>query len=206
MNFLKTMDLYQGIILFSLVLLPAGGWWVNSLTEEIALCETALRNATKRGGLLEEIGELQKKIEVVAQNQRSTSQAVDEPSQYFQEQIMAVSNEVRANNFTPGVAKSSKIKRGKQTFQDFEIDIKWAKSTPPAMMDFIYAVIFNCESGARRGLTRGSPSVWRLRKLHIQNASAKAWYTGKKTPTPEMEDRWTIRSMKFARREPFAGK
>ena len=52
MSFLKTMDLYKGIILMSVLLLPAGGWWVSKLQTEIEQCEDALYQATKNGGML----------------------------------------------------------------------------------------------------------------------------------------------------------
>jgi hypothetical protein len=207
MNFLKNMDLYQAIILFSAVLLPAGGWWVSSLQGEIELCQEALDDATERGGLLEEIGELQKKIEVVAQNQRTTSDSIADPSQYFQDQIMTVSSDLKANDFTPGSPQKRSVGR-KKSLRDFEVDINWgkARSGVPVKMDFIYAVLFNCESGARRGLTSSSPSVWRLRKLHIQNSAYKEFFARSKTPAPELEDKWRITAMTFARREPVGKK
>ena len=91
---------------------------------------------------------------------------------------------------------------------DFEVDIRWGKgkSGVPVKMDFIYAVLFNCESGARRGLTSSSPSVWRLRKLHIQNSAYKDFFSRSKTPSPELEDKWRITAMTFGRREPVGKK
>ena len=213
MNFLKSMDLYQGIVLLSVVLLPAGGWWVNGLNHEIELCETALDDATRRGGFLEEIGELQKKIEVVAQNRRTTSDAILYPSEYFQEQIIQVNPSIKKNDFVPGKPNSRVMGVGggsKSQAREYEVAIAWGQSgrgRDPFLvqMDFIYAVIFNCESGAKRGLSNGSPSVWRLRKLNIENEAKRLWRSNK-TPAPEMEDKWLIKSMTFGRREPVAKK
>jgi hypothetical protein len=205
MSFLKTMDLYKGIILMSVLLLPAGGWWVSKLQTEIEQCEDALYQATKTGGMLEEIGSLQKRIEVVAQNRRNMGSAIETPSIYFQGQIMSVSPDLKANDFTPGQSRSEKDTIGKQKVLDHVVDIKWgdSRNRNKVRMDFIYAVLFNCESGARKGVgADGSPSVWRLRSVNIQNASSDAWLGRKRTPEPEMEDGWYIKEMKFARREP----
>lgn len=206
MSFLKSMDLYQGIILLSVVLLPAGGWWVNELDNEIELCERALHDATKSNGFLEEIGELQKKIEIVAQNRRTTSDAIQDPSTYFEGQIMSVSTDLKKNDFSPGSPKATPDSIGKQKVVDYVVDISWGrgKQKQVVKMDFIYAVLFNCESGAKRGMASGPPSVWRLRKLAIANAVGNEWFKRKKTPDPEMEDKWFINDMKFARREPKA--
>ena len=205
MNFFKTMDLYKGIILVSVLLLPAGGWWINKLQEQIDSCQTALQQAKREGGWLEEIGSLQKKIEVVAQNRRMTSGAIDNPSVYFQGQIMAVSGNLKANDFNPGKSKPEKNTVGKQKVLDHVVDIKWgdSRNKRPVPLEFVYAVLFNCESGARTGMgAAGTPSVWRVRSLNIQNASSDAWLGRKKTPEPEMEDAWIIKEMQFARREP----
>ncbi|MFT4513782.1 MAG: hypothetical protein ACI91B_002488 [Planctomycetota bacterium] len=204
MNFLKTMDLYKGIILMSVLLLPAGGWWVNKLQTNIESCEKSLRDSKGSGGWLEEIGSLQKKIEVVAQN--STSTEIGNPPVYFEGQIMSVTGNLKATDFNPKTAPTEKNTVGKQKVSDHVVDVTWGKSRDKKsyQMDFIYAVLFNCESGAKTGAATGAPSVWRLRRLSIQNASSDIWLRTKKTPEPEMEDKWYIKDMKFARREPRA--
>lgn len=214
MNFLKSMDLYQGIILLSVVLFPVGGWWINDLNTEIDLCERARHDATKPGGFLEEIGELQKKIEIVAQNRRTTSNAIQDPGTYFEGQIMSVDanrGNLKRTDFTPGVPKPTPGKIGKMSVTDFVVDINWGnkgRDKQKVPMDFIYAVCFNCESGARGQGDRavGAPSVWRLRKLSIGNATGDEWLKKKKTPDPEFEDLWIIKDMEFARREPKVNK
>jgi len=206
MNFLKNMDLYQGIILLSVFLLPAGGWWVNDLNNQIAQSEQALDEATRPGGFLEEIGELQKKIEMVAANKRKTSDAIQDHSTYFEGQILQVSNNLKKNDFSVGTARPVPNTIGRQKVNDYVVEIKWGKGRDQQVvpLDFLYAVAFNCESGAQRGVTSGPPSVWRLRKLMVANAIGDDWYKKKNTPAPEYEDKWNIKSMKFARREPKA--
>ena len=67
MSFFKDMDLDKSIILISMILFPLGAWLISDTDARIALCEDSKRAATKRGGYLEEIGKLQKQIEVVLQ-------------------------------------------------------------------------------------------------------------------------------------------
>lgn len=205
MSFFKEMDLYKGIILVSVILLPLGGWWISGLDEQIASCQAALRMATKRGGYLEEIGKLQKQIEVVAQNRRSVS--IENPSTYFETQIRAASPDLRGDDFSPRqpVARPNTI--GRQKIVDQVVSIDWGKSKDrrDVKMDFVYAVLFNCESGARaNGAAGGPPSVWKLRSLKLTNATVAK--SRDKTPPPELEDRWTITKMEFARREPRAAR
>jgi len=204
MSLFKDMDLYKGIILVSLLLLPAGGWWISTLDEQITQCEAALRMATKRGGYLEEIGRLQKQVEVVAQNRRSVS--IEDPRTYFEGQILAVSPDLKADHFSPSAPKADNVTIGKQKAVDQVVTIDWGRGSDrkEVKMDFVYAVLFNCESGAGAGGPSGSPSVWRLRSLKLSNVTAQSIAGRNKTPPPEMEDRWYIQEMKFARREPRA--
>ena len=88
MSFLRNMDLYKAIVLLSFVALPAGGWWCHTLDEQILACNRAITDATKPGGLLEQIGSLQKKVEIVAQNSRLTTDATRQHRTYFEGQII----------------------------------------------------------------------------------------------------------------------
>ena len=69
-------------------------------------------------------------------------------------------------------------------------------------MGFIYAVLFNIESGASVGRQEGQQSVWKLRELQIVNATDERLTSSSKTPPAELKDDWSIKLMKFARREP----
>jgi len=205
MSFFKEMDLYKGIILLSVILLPLGGWWISNLDEQISLCEGALRDATKRGGYLEEIGKLQKQIETVARNRRSGA-IIKDPRTYFEGQILAVApNKLKPDHFSPSAPKAEPVTIGRQKAVDQVVTIDWGRGNDrkEVMMDFVYAVLFNCESGARAGgAPSGPPSVWRLRSLKLANVTTDKMIGRKKTPPPEIEDRWFIKEMKFARREP----
>lgn len=201
MNFFRSMDIYKAIVLLSIVLLPLGGWWIMTLDEEIRLCTQAIAQAERPGGLIEEIGSLQKKIEIVAQNKRITSDAIADPRTYFEGQIMLSGSGLAANDFSPKSPREEPAKMsGKQQATDFVVDIDWRKDLKVGL-EFVYSVLFNCESGARRVGERGPQSVWRLRELSLVNATTDR-DIGNKVPPPELQDQWLIKSMSFARREP----
>lgn len=207
MNFLRNLDLYKAIVLLSVLLLPLGGWLVKRQDDEIAACKKAINEATRSGGLLEQIGSLQRKVEVVVLNKRAMSDAIKDPGVYFQDQIMiAGGSALRPNDFQPMNPKEETATLGtKQRIADHVVDIVWPRKDMTVPMDFIYAVIFNCESGARAAADQVQQSVWKLRELSIVNATDGRSLAGFKTPPPELQDKWTIKTMKFARREPKKG-
>lgn len=207
MNFLRNMDLYKAIVLLSLVLLPLGGWMIKNQDDEIAACRKAIAEATRSGGLLEQIGSLQSQVEVVVQNRRSMSDAIKNPGTYFEDQILAAGGSaLKANDFQPLAPKEETSTLGtKQRIADHVVDVAWPRKDMTVPMDFVYAVLFNCESGARIAADQVQQSVWKLRELTIQNATDERLLTGYKTPPPELADKWTIKTMKFARREPKKG-
>ncbi len=201
MNFLRTLDLYKAIVLLSLLALPAGGWYVMSLDEAIDASKKTLEAARRPGGLLEQIGSLQRKVEVVAQNKRSTSDAIKDSRSYFEGQILAAGGSgLKTSDFSPSPPKEETTTVGKQRIADYVVDIDWRKDLT-GRMDFIYAVLFNCESGARAS-DQVQQSVWKLRELTLVNATDERLTGGFNTPPPELEDKWKVSVMKFARREP----
>lgn len=209
MNPLRNMDLYKGIVLLSLVLLPVGGWLVKRQNEDILACERAINEATRPGGLIEEIGKLQRKVEVVVQNKRSMSDAIKDPSSYFQDQILAAGGaNLKTNDFQP-LPPTTDVgfapKGSKQKNTDHVVEIKWTRDEMVVPMDFVYAVTFNCESGARAAAEQVQQSVWKLRELKLENAQDTRSLMAYKTPPQELPDRWLIKGMKFARREPAKG-
>jgi hypothetical protein len=214
MKFLKEMDLYKGIVLLSVILLPIGAYYLSGLDKQLDDCRLALRNATKKGGYLEEIGRLQKKIETVALNDGSTKGAVENSKVYFETQIGLASNgKLSANAYrivTPQ-PRTLKILKSKQSVTEHKVKIEWgrpgqsgADRLPKFKMDFIYAMLFNCESGATDTRnSAGGLSVWRLKDLHLKNATMSGKNTRKGgVPDPELDDSWSIQTMVFARREP----
>lgn len=201
-DFFKNLDLYKVIVLLSLVLLPLGGWWITKIDEQIGLCRRAKDEATRAGGLLEEIGQYQRKIEIVAQTRGSAG--VSEPVTWFEGQIMSAGVGIGAGDFTIDQPKDESTTIGKQRVTDYVVRIDWKELK--VQMDFIYAVLFNCESGATRNAAiKGQPSVWRLRELTLVNATGDRKMRRGKVPPPELLDSWEIKQMTFARREPKAG-
>lgn len=206
MKFLRSLDLYTAIILLSLLLLPAGGVWIWKLDGEITASKNAINEANRKGGLLEEIGSLQRKVEVVVQNERSTSDAIRVWRTYFEGQIMAAGGSgLKNTDFTPQDPKEEPGPTvGKQSTTDYVCEIAWQNKQLQLPMEFIYAVLFNCESGATKLAADAAQqqSVWKLRDLVLTNATDDRLLTSGNTPPAELADKWAIRSMKFARREP----
>jgi len=209
MNFFRKLDLYRGIILLCLVALPACGWWCWTLEQSIADCKDAIAKATRPGGLLEQIGALQKKVELVVENRVSTSDAIKQPRLYFDGQILTAASQGLTNtdySLSDPKEESAQMGGGKQRAADYVVDVTWKRKDLALPLAFIYAVLFNCESGNKTGVSRdGQRSVWKLRDLEIVNATDETIVNNSfKTPPVELEDRWFIKKMQFARREPRA--
>lgn len=209
MNFLRNLDLYKVIVLLSFVVLPLGGWWCHDLDQKIDAGRKSLTEAKRPGGLLEQIGNLQKKIEVVAQNRRLASDAINMPRPYFEGQIIAAGGpNLRTDDFGLSDPKVEPAVLGqtKQRADDYVVEVTWQRKDFARQLDFIYAVLFNCESGAGRAAEQaGRQSIWKLRELQIVNATDDRLLQSYKTPPPQLDDNWSIRAMKFARREPRKG-
>jgi hypothetical protein len=204
MKFFRTMDLYKAIVLLSAVLLPLGGWWVVRLDETLELCKKAIQQAERPGGFVEEIGTLQKQIEIVALNRASTSESIRDPRGYFDGQLIVSGRGLKTTDYTVQSPKEEPAKGlagSKQRATDFVVDIAWDRDLK-ASMEFIYSVIYNCESGATRPGEKAPPSVWRLRDLSLDNVTLGAELAGAKAPVAELRDEWRIKGMSFARREP----
>jgi hypothetical protein len=211
MSFFRNLDLYKGIILLCLVALPACGYWVWQQEQEITACKDAIWKATKPGGLLEQIGALQKKVELVVENRASTSDAISFPRPYFDAQILAAASQGLSTTdygLSDPKEEPAVLREGKQRASDFVVDVTWKRKDLTLPLAFIYAVLFNCESGNKTGVVNrdGQRSVWKLRDLEIANATDDKNLEGYKTPPAELEDRWVIRKMQFARREPRVGR
>jgi len=204
---LRNLDAYKVIVLVAAVALPLGWWQVKKLDGEIAACVQTIAAAKRPGGLIEEIGQLQRKVEVVVQNKRSMSDSIKDPRTYFQGQLLQSGSQLKVNDFSLQDARPEQATlASKQPVTDFVIAIDWPnKKDLPVGLDFLYAAIFNCESGASAVSEAAQQSVWRLRDLRVVNLEAMA-LTGGRVPPPELPDKWIIEEMKFARREPRKGK
>jgi len=202
----RNMDLYKVIVLLSFVVLPLGGWWCYRLDEQIVASRAAIKEATRPGGLMETIGSLQKKIEIVAQNRRITSDTITQHRTYFEGQLIAAGGaQLKTTDFKIEDPKEEVVNLPRQKVTDYVVDVTWLRRDLPVQLEFIYAVAFNCESGAASAGATSRNSVWKLRELSIVNATDDRMMQSSKTPPPELADRWTIRTMKFARREPRKG-
>lgn len=205
-RFFADMDLYKGIVLAAVLLLPLGGWAVYDRANQIEACKAALAEATRGGGVLEEIGSLQRKVELVVQNKRGVSDAIEKPATYFEGQITAAGGgNLKVSDFTlvgPKV-EGGTMPGAKQSISDYVLDVNWPRNDFVVPMDFVYAVLFNCESGAGLDPTK-SQSVWKLRNIEMVNATDERLLQAFSTPPAELQDKWKIRNMAFVRREPAA--
>lgn len=202
MNALKNLDLYTVLILLSLVLLPVCGWWCVRTNETILLSEKAIAEATRSNGLIEQIGQLQKKIEVV--NQSRGGLDLNKPGPYFESQIMAAGKGVGVTDFGIEGPKETviSIPGGKQRAADYVVDVQWKRKDQPLKLDFIEALLWNCESGAGQSGATNLQSIWKLSNLEIVNMTDEKALMQYNEPPPELQDLWQIRVLKFTRREP----
>lgn len=203
MSFLKNLDLYTVLIVLCVLLLPVCAWWCYNTNEEIKLCQSAVREASRPGGLLEQIGALQKKVEIVNQN-RGGSRL--NPVGFIEGQIIAAASNggLGSSDFGLNSPKEepATIPGSKQKVSDYVVTVDWRRKDLEVKLDFIEAVLWNCESGAGVSGATGAPSIWRLRALEIVNMTDDKKTARFDTPPPELEDRWAIKKMQFARREP----
>lgn len=208
MKFLREMDLYKALILLCLVAMPICGYWLMTIEQSIKDCERAVQDATKTHGQLEEIGALQKQVELVVANR--PGDATQQPREYFQGQILAAASQsLVATDFhlTDPKEEAAYLGGSKQKAKDHVIEVTWKNKALSLPLAFVYAVVFNCESGARTGGgdQSGLQSIWKLRRLELINATNEKLASpssNAEVPPPELEDKWTIKQMQFARREP----
>lgn len=203
MKWLQSLDAYTALILVCLLAAPVLGWWCYDQQQQIDACQKAIADAPR---ILEDIGAMQKKVEIVVQNRSVTSAATQSPREYFEGQILAAASQnLSRNDFTLNDPVEDNVTIGKQAVTDFTAEVKWLRKDLSLPLAFIYAVLFNCESGARAGGDAAAvQSVWKLRKLEIVNATSDKFTSATPdfAPPLELEDRWQVRAMSFVRREP----
>lgn len=204
---MKNLDLYKVIVLLSMVVLPVGYYLCLGIEDEIAACNKAIHEATRSGGTLEQIGSLQKKVEMVVLNRSTASDATNQPRIYFERQILAgaAGQGLKENDFGLSDPKEEPaVMTGSRTrASDYVVAVDWKRKDLQVKLSFVYAVLFNCESGARAGGGASAlQSIWKLRELEILNGTDERLTTSFKTPPSELLDTWIIRKMSFARREP----
>ena len=203
---MKQLDLYKVIILLSLVLLPAVGYWAYSMDQEIAAGKEALEDARKARGDLEEIGKFQKAIEEQRAN-RDRRGGLESYDLYFQRQIQTTAPRLKNINFEIRPPADSTIRkrqggRGRgQTINAIDSVVNIIFKAEPGSKDRLrltrgelLPILFNCESQSK---------IWKLRELSIHNASEGLGRGGRgKAPPPELEDWWEVKTLKFVSRKP----
>ena len=119
--------------------LPLGWWQVKKLDQEIAACEQTVAAARRPGGLIEEIGQLQRKVEVVVQNKRSMSDSIKDPRTYFQGQLLQSGSQLKVNDFSLQDARPEQTTLpSKQPVTDYVIAIDWPnKKDLPVGLDVV---------------------------------------------------------------------
>jgi hypothetical protein len=204
MKLLQDLDLYKVIIIVSLLLLPVVGGWSYWLQGELEAGRTALYNATKREGDLEEIGKFQKAVEEQMRSNLTQQSGPDNFNVYFQQCIFSSVSQggegtrgLRGTDFsiTPKGVEAAGPKA-----EDQVVSITWkrgGKDPMPLSRSFLLAVLFNCES---------SSPIWKLRELSIKNADPALQQGRAKAPPPELEDSWLVTSMVFGSRQPRSGR
>ena len=188
-SFFGDLDLYKVIIIGSLLLLPAVGFWAYHLDGQIKEGEQAIQKATRDGGTLSEIGKYQKAVDEQRRN-RANDAGLDAYTTYFQNNIIKGAR-LKSTDFHFSSPRESSV--GRRAI-DTEVPIKFDKII--LSRDQILSILFNCESQ--------SP-VWKLRHLHIRNEDVRGSGSRGRTPPPELGDRWKIEQMVFASRRPNRG-
>lgn len=194
MSLFRDMDLYKGIIILSLLLIPGALGFVFWVQGELQAAQAAVAAAERpRTGEIEKIGALQRQFETVDQNAASVRTSGGSPAVYFQNQITTSSKgTIGANDYEVSPEKTSAVP-GRRDAQDQLVSINFRKGLvlPRAL---IHALVFNCESAGVQ--------VWKLRRLRVSNVEIAKLRN--QAPPQTVADDWEIGTLEFARRKPAA--
>lgn len=192
----KNMDLYKGIILASILLLPVSLgylWWIEGQRDD---AERGLRAATAPKGEIEKIGEIIRKLDTVEKNLARGGDA-ESYRVYFERKIMGSASEgISSNDFTLGNETPSAVPGSGNTATDQTVSITFKRAGKEFELprDFVHAVAMNCEAGGSQ--------IWKLRTLKMRNAEVLTVSRSGKAPPKTVEDKWRVERLEFARREP----
>jgi hypothetical protein len=192
----KNLDLYKGIILVSLLLLPVSLgylWWIQGQKVE---AEKAIASATASKGELFKIGEIVRKLDTVEKNLSRGGES-ESHRIYFERKILKAANDgagLSNNDFVIGNEVSAPVTGNKAVDQVVGITFKRAGKDFDLSRDFIHAMIWNCETGGSQ--------IWKLRTLKIRNSEATESARKRKAPPKTIADDWRLEKLEFARREP----
>ena len=194
------MDLYKGILLASVVLMPAAAFWGYQLDQQVTEGNAALTNLRKRNGDLEQIGQY---MEQIKNQQTNKSKDFQDYTTFFDTQVYkSAKSGLKEEDFkvAPRPEVNVTVKPGGQTVRakDIEIEISFAKNGKerfPLSRAFINQVMQNCE---------GMSQIWKLRELKIRSQTMLSRGRRTTAPPPEIGDDWLVERMVFARREPLS--
>lgn len=200
MSLFRDMDVYKGIILASVLLIPASfgfAWWMD---QRLVESETAIAAAVRRNsGDIEQIGTLRQNLETVKRNTEVGGE-LDQPRRYFERRILLTAESgLSSTDFSIGNQQRNAATKERAVDMELEIDFKRAGKPLPLSRDFIRKMLKNCETGGSQ--------VWKLRQLKMRNVdfleSMKSRSKG--APKKTLEDDWLIEKLVFARRQPETG-
>ena len=189
----RDMDLYKGIILAAVAMIPAAGWWAWSLQQRIQAGEIAVRRAEGRSGLLQQIGTMQRDVEEVHRNKRQG--IAGDYRTFFQSQIFKSSQTpLSASDFTISTEQDRKVSSLRAIDSEVTIEFKRNGKDQYALpRDYINALLYNFENASK---------MWRLRHVRIRNENTERLVSQKRPPPPEFGDQWLVERLVFARRSP----
>lgn len=191
---MKDLDVYKLIIFASIVLIPAAGVFAYWQHQRLGEAEAAMRTATKRNGLLEQIGLLSKEIDTIKSSTRKGASNTGY-RQYFENRILqsVTGGGLRPTDLLIGNEEATVVRKPRSVDYSVKIDFKRDSKPLPLSREILYAILLNCEAYLK--------GVWKLRELEIVNVEAKGT-NGKKPPPKTVADNWIVSKMLFARREP----
>jgi hypothetical protein len=191
----KQFDLYKWIIIGSLVVMPVAGGWVYWLGQKIAEGERAVAAATRpRTGELATIGRLL--AEIQSQAKSAGTQTAEDPAVYFDKEINKASGGTLERNAYHIVPVSAVPHRETKSLDRlYKMEFKRHNKAFALGRDLVQAIVYMVEAN--------SPA-WRLRSLRLRNETiaAKQMQSSGIKPPPEIDDKWLVEKMEFARREP----
>ncbi len=193
-NLFAEMDLYKGIILFSILAIPAACYFAYSSQQNLIAGQKAMRDATRRGGILETIGEFSNRLATIKNAQLGSGG--DQYRLFFEKQILdSAKDGIKRQDFTISNEQVKKV--AKLRAEDREVSISFRRSNKdefPLPRSYINQVLLRSEASSR--------GVWKLRQLKIRNKEVLETSRGKRAPPRTVADNWVVDRMVFARRQP----
>jgi hypothetical protein len=187
------MDLYKGMILGCLLLIPAAGAWVWWLKNRLEVAEKAAAQARKPLGDLQMIGLLQKQIERQAKQAQQVT-GTDHYRTYMQGKLVQGGlriDDAQVQNPLPRTVGSLRA-----IDKEFEVLFGRERERLPLTRDYINVAIYNIESQL---------PIYKLRELKLVNRIIldQNLRRGDTPPPSELPDEWYVEKMVFASREPM---